>query len=344
MNSYKRIRAVLEGRKPDCVPVMLHNFLMAIPEAGYTHEQYRNSPRIIADTYIRAVEKYQYDGIVVDIDTATLAGAVGVKVDFPQNDPARAYGACLNAIEDVSYLKKIDITDYKYVNIWLEAVRLLKDYFRDEVFIRGNCDQAPFSLASIMRSPQEWMMDIMDEEKEGYVIKLLEYCTEITSRFVILMAEAGAHCVSNGDSPAGPSMISPHMYQKLALPYEKRISETAHKKGVFYMLHICGNTTAILDKIVECGADAVELDYLTDIRKAHDILKDKMALSGNIDPVGVISCGNTAEVEGKAMSLLELYSDSPRLILAPGCAIPANTPSENIYTLVKIPKIICGGN
>ena len=31
----------------------------------------------------------QYDGITVDIDTVTLAGACGVPVDFPNDEPAR---------------------------------------------------------------------------------------------------------------------------------------------------------------------------------------------------------------------------------------------------------------
>ena len=78
MTGYERIKAALSGKKPDKTPIMLHNFMMAVNEAGYTMEQYRNNPKIIAECFIRAVEKYQYDGIVVDIDTVTLAGACGV--------------------------------------------------------------------------------------------------------------------------------------------------------------------------------------------------------------------------------------------------------------------------
>ena len=59
---------------------MLHNFMMAAREAGVTMEQFRNDPAIIANAFIRSVEKYNYDGILVDIDTVTLAGAVGVPV------------------------------------------------------------------------------------------------------------------------------------------------------------------------------------------------------------------------------------------------------------------------
>lgn len=34
MNGYERITAVLKGETPDKVPVMLHNFLMAVKEYG----------------------------------------------------------------------------------------------------------------------------------------------------------------------------------------------------------------------------------------------------------------------------------------------------------------------
>ena len=64
MNGYERITAALKDEKPDKIPVMLHNFMMAAREYGVTMEQYRNSPKVIAETFIAAVDKYQYDGIL----------------------------------------------------------------------------------------------------------------------------------------------------------------------------------------------------------------------------------------------------------------------------------------
>ena len=134
--------------------------MMAAREAGYTMEQYRNDPKIIADTFIRAVEKYQYDGITVDIDTVTLAGACGVSVDFPNDEPARSHEGLLDSLMDVEQLKPLRIQTYKYVDIWCEAVHLLKQHFQQEIFIRGNCDQAPFSLATMLRGTENLMLDL----------------------------------------------------------------------------------------------------------------------------------------------------------------------------------------
>ena len=337
MNGYERITAAVNDKKPDTTPIMLHNFMMAAHEHDVTMKQFRNDPQLIADSFINAIEKYEYDGVIVDIDTVTLAGAVGVPVDFPEYQPASSHHGCLKNLEDVRKLKPGKIEQYKYVQVWLEAVRLLKEYFKNEKYIRGNCDQAPFSLASMIRGAQNWMLDLMIAE-ESLIFELLEYCTDVTSQFLKLMAQTGCDMLSNGDSPAGPDMIPPDMYEKYAFPYEKENVDVAHKVQLPYTLHICGNTDVILDKMLETGADAIELDYKTDIKKIFDIYHDKAVLIGNIDPSGVLAMGTYEDVSNKTLELLEIYKDSNRFILNAGCAIPAETPSGNLKAMIKVAR------
>ena len=90
MNGYERITAALRGERPDRVPVMLHNFMMAAREAGVTMKAYREDPRRMAACFIRAVETYGYDGVLVDLDTATLAGALGVPWTCRRTSPPSA--------------------------------------------------------------------------------------------------------------------------------------------------------------------------------------------------------------------------------------------------------------
>lgn len=334
MNGYERITAALKGEKPDKVPVMLHNFMMAAREHGITMEQYRNSPKLIAECIIASMDKYQYDGVLVDIDTVTLAGAVGVKVDFPVDDPARSHDGNIKNLNDVFDLKPVKVEDYRYIQNCLEAVRLLKDYYKDEIFVRGNCDQAPFSLASMMRGAQTWMLDLMmgtDEE----ITFLLEYCLDAGTQFIKLMSQTGCHMVSNGDSPAGPEMISSDMYVRFALPYEKKLVEAAHMEGVKYALHICGNTDVILEHMLATGADAIDLDYKTDSIKIYEAFHEKTTLIGTIDPSGVLALGTPDDVRNKSLELMNIYKNSNRFILNAGCAIPPTTPSVNIKTMIE---------
>lgn len=338
MNGYQRIMAALRGDMPDRVPIMLHNFMMAMREAGYTHAQYRNDPQKIANSFIQAVESYHYDGINVDIDTAVLAGAVGVPVDLPDDEPAGCKGGCMDDLAEVSNLPAPSIGGNERIQVWLESARLLKKYFGDEICIRGNCDQAAFSLASMMRTPQLWMMDVADEDQRENVIRLLDYCTEATCQFIRLMAGTGVHMVSNGDSPAGPEMISPAMYEDLALPFEKKIVAEAHQAGVPYALHICGNATVILEGMARTGADAVELDYKTNIARAFEVCSEKLCFIGNIDPSGVLALGSVKDVETKTAELLGLFGNTPRFILNAGCALPPHTPAENLKAMIRVAR------
>ena len=335
MNGYQRIIAALNGEQPDTIPVMLHNFMMAAKEAGYSQSEYRSDPQKIANTFIQSVEKYQYDGILVDIDTVTLAGAVGVPVDFPENEPARSNKACLNDLKEVDDLGEPEISKNERIQIWIEAVKILSNYFGQEILVRGNCDQAPFSLASMMRTPANWMMDLLDLENQERVHRLLSYCLEAGQQFMRLMADAGAHLLSNGDSPAGPEMISPEMYREFAKPYETKIVETAGSLGLGYILHICGDTGLILEDMVETGADGIEIDHKTDAQSARDITSGRCSFIGNIDPSGVLALGDQQMVAMKTKELLALFGTTPGFILNAGCAIPAETPPENIHTMIR---------
>ena len=172
----------------------------------------------------------------------------------------------------------------------------------------------------------------MEEEK---AIRLIEYTTDMCTRFIRLMAEAGADMVSNGDSPAGPSMISPDMYERFAFPYEQRMLEEAHLQGVPYLLHICGNTDRILQSLATMNLDAVELDYKTQVESICKFLGNHTTLFGTVDPSGVMALGTTDDVRRETQKILDIYSGNPRLVIGAGCAIPPIAPEENIRTIIQ---------
>lgn len=333
MTGFERIHKALAGEWPDKRPIMLHNFMMAAKEAGYSMKEFRENPQNAASAFIQSMEKYDLDGILIDIDTTLLAGTAGVIVDYPEHEPARIPSGLLKSWSQLNELQVPDLSKNERVQIWLETCRLVKVHFGNEKFVRGNCDQAPFSMASMIRGAQEWMLDLMMPGEE--VKQLLEYCTNIGIQFIELMATTGVDMVSNGDSPAGPEMISPEMFREFALPYEKRLVDAAHRLQLPYLNHICGNTELILADMLETGTDGLELDYKTDIRKIFDVMGHKKLFIGNIDPSGVLALGSTTLVRQKTMELLEIYKDSPRLVINAGCAIPPDTPSENIKEMIK---------
>ena len=339
MRGRDRILRALRGEKRDRVPIMLHNFMMAAREAGVSMAGFRSDGRTIADCFARTVETYGVDGVLIDIDTTVLAGAVGVPIDYPEDLPARTSGPLLESLADVDTLRPPRLEDARSVMAVLEAVRILKIRFGDDIAVRGNGDQCPFSLAGSIRGLEGWLMDLVDAPEDA-VFALLEYATGVAIRYHELLAEAGADILSNGDSPAGPDVLSPAMYKKFAWPYEKRVVAAARELGKPYILHICGDTSLILTDMVETGADGLELDYKTDVRLAREVLKGRTAFVGNIDPSGVLALGTPALVEKTTRDLLEVFAGERRFILNAGCAIPAETPVANVKAMIAAARAI----
>ena len=141
--------------------------------------------------------------------------------------------------------------------------------------------------------------------------------------------------VSNGDSPAGPQMISPEMYRRFACQSERAMLCEAHRHGLPYLLHICGKTDRILSAMTEIGLDAVELDYKTSIEAIHHNFAASTTLFGTVDPSGVIALGSPEDIRREILTIAERYRDNPRLVLGAGCAIPPMAPRENILAFVK---------
>jgi MtaA/CmuA family methyltransferase len=335
MNGYQRIKAALKGEPVDRTPVMLHNFMMAAREAGISMREFRSDPRQIVRAFSESIARYGQDGLLVDIDTATLAGALGVPVAYPEDEPAVCCGARLASLPEVDELPPPDVAKHEGIQVWLEAVRLLKREFDGEVFIRGNCDQAPFSLAAMLRGAEGWMIDLMEPDNEAAAFRLLDYCYEAGAQFLRLMALTGCDMLSNGDSSAGTSLISPRLHRKFAHSYETRLASFSHELGLPYAQHVCGNARPILADLVATGADAIELDFKTDAQSLHDTLDNRSTLIGNIDPTGVMAQGTPQLVESTCRELLAVFSDTPRLILNAGCALPATTPSENVRAMIR---------
>jgi uroporphyrinogen-III decarboxylase len=87
--------------------------------------------------------------------------------------------------------------------------------------------------------------------------------------------------------------------------------------------------------MVATGADGLELDTKTDMRLARERFEGKTTFIGNIDPSGVLALGTPALVEKKTRELLEVFTGTSRFILNAGCAIPAETPSENLKAMLR---------
>jgi MtaA/CmuA family methyltransferase len=338
MNSLERVRTVLAGGIPDRVPVTLPNFLMAAREAGVRLEDYRINPEVIARVHLQALEKYEHDCIMVDTDTTMLAEALGAGSRCAPNEPGRIVKPAIGSLDEVDRLKVINPERDGRIPALIEAVRLISKQVGGEIAIRGNADQAAFSLACLVRGIEDFLMEIAEQPDNPRIAQLLEICYQSHLAVHRALAKAGAHLTSLGDSLAGPDVVSPRMFKRFARPYEERLVKDLTADGIFVVIHICGDTSKILDMLAEYEPCGFELDYKTDAGKAKQTAGKRHVLFGNIDPSGVLARGTVEQVREATRNLISVWKPQGRFILTAGCDMPAITPPENIHVLIEMAK------
>ncbi len=335
MNGLERIKTVLDGKQADMPPIMLHNFMPAASELGMTMEQYRTSPENIAKAHITMARKYSLDGILLDIDTCMEASAIGVPVDYPEDEPARVTGPASNDIHALMEMMDPDkLMKCDRIQIMLEAVSLIRSRVGGELLIRGNCDQMAFSLAMLAYGMTDFMADLLDEEREEQILALIDRAYAVHLQYHKLMKQAGADITSFGDSSCGPDLISRDCYLKFAYPFHQRLKKDLEQEGIQTICHICGNLDNIVEDVAGIGFTGVEIDYKTNIENAAKVFAGKSAVFGIIDPSGMFYFGTPEQVAEETRHVLDVFQGK-NLVIGAGCALPSNTPEANLRAFAE---------
>ena len=100
------------------------------------------------------------------------------------------------------------------------------------------------------------------------------------------------------------------------------------------ILHICGDTTILLDHMINTGADALSIEEKVDPAKAVELVNGRAALVGNIGVVRPLLQGTPEECYDNAIRVKEAGFN----VVAPGCGLAARVPKANIEAMVKAIK------
>jgi uroporphyrinogen decarboxylase len=296
---------------------------------------YRSDPEAVVKAHLQAWETYGHDCLLVDLDTTLLAEAMGATADASGDEPAHIAAPAISSLDDVGSLRPADPMRDGRLPVFLEAIYQLDKAVGREVSIRANCDQGAFSLACLLRGSEEFLMDLAEDPTNPAIFELLDVCHASHLALHRAAAAAGGHFTSLGDSFSGPDVVSPQMFDHFARPYEERLVRELASEGVFTVIHICGDTTQILNSMAAYPYCGFELDYKTNAREAKRTVGAGHVLFGNIDPSGVVGRGNPDAIRQASQELIQTWSPGGHFVFNSGCAIPAGTPSENLHTLVQ---------
>jgi uroporphyrinogen decarboxylase len=346
MTSRERFIAAALRQKPDKVPAAPYNGNFGAALAGIPISRYNTDAGLMARAHIQTWEALGNDVVVAQSDNYYIAEGFGCVINQPYNTTPNLVRPAVETLAGIDKLKVPDPYKDGRMPVYLDAVHKLREHFGNEVAVRGP-GTGPFSLASYLVGGTEFfLMEIAtaeadeDKDRERRLLDLMEISSDALIAFLKALLEAGSDVAQAGDSLASLSMISPLIYEKYVYPFEckvfRAIKPLVRKKGGVTILHICGDTRAILPLMAATGVDVLEIDAKVDMAEAKKITDGRVALLGNLEPTAVLFQGTPDLVRNTANACMKgCNALSGGFILGSGCEVVPESPRENLKALVE---------
>jgi uroporphyrinogen decarboxylase len=271
-------------------------------------------------TVFELVRRYQPDGVFTLMDLSVEASALGLPVLYPLNESPTVEYSTVTSISDLEAFSSLDPLRDGRVTVFVETMRLMAQHLN---ILRGGYVIGPYTLAGLMLGASEAAIASMDNP--DLLHATLELATHVISRYANALATAGADIIAVLE-PSGV-MLSPRLFREFSGAYVQRIFDAIEAMPV---LHICGDTTHLLDAMVETGAQGLSLDSVVDLPAAARHVPSDVVLIGNVNPTAVMVYEPPEKVYAATRALVEAMKPYPNFILSTGCDLPLETPLDNI--------------
>jgi len=285
-------------------------------------------PSIQFKTLDMLLSEFQPDGIFTFMDLTVEAEALGLKINFPENE----YPSVVeHPVKDREVLQDIKRKWKGISGRMITFIKVAEKMAQNFNVIKGGYVIGPFTLAGELMGVNDLGINVIDNP--DFVKELLEFSLNVIKEYAKAFFEAGVDVVAVLEPTA--VILSPVYFREFSLPYFKYLVSEL-KKPLIY--HICGNTSHLIEDMGKSGAYGLSLDSSVDLKWVAEKIPSQMYIIGNLDPVKVFLQGKKDDIEKNTIELLNKMRDVKNFILSSGCDIPLDTPLENVKVFIEIAK------
>ena len=192
-----------------------------------------------------------------------------------------------------------------------------------------------FDLFSLARSLEPFCQDLFD------CPMIVEQAIKVATPDIVSMAKiplrlTGGKRVCIYPMRSSASFISPMMFERFVLPSLKQMVDTFQKSRIVSVLHCDGNWTPMLPYLRQLprASCVVELDGMTDIFKAKEILGEWLCLKGDVSAT-LLTQGEPDQVTEYCQNLIKNIGSDGGFILSSGCEVPLDAKPDNVAALIQ---------
>jgi len=240
---------------------------------------------LACEVTLQPLERYPLDAAILFSDILTIPDAMGLGLYFEEGEGPK-FKKTIQSSSDIEALPVVDTcSDLPYV---LNAVKTIRRELAGKIPLIG-FSGSPWTLATYMLEGGS-SKDFRKAKAFAYnnreaTVELLEKLSASVTDYLNQQILAGAQAVQIFDTWGGA--LSHDAYLELSLkPMEKivqgLIKEHEGRKVPVILFTKGGGQW--LEPMAATGADALGLDWTTNIAQARSRVGDKVALQGNLDP------------------------------------------------------------
>ncbi|TWT81776.1 Uroporphyrinogen decarboxylase [Planctomycetes bacterium CA13] len=344
LTSRERILCSIRHEPTDCIGVAPYMYDVAVEISGGSLLDFYTKPEAMVKAQLALHDKLGQDVIAIGSDNFYIAEGFGCETTRDPDELPALTKPAVESLADVFKIEPVDPATDGRMYVMTEAIRQTRKAVGNAVAIRSP-GTGPFALASYLIGSQQWLYEVgmfeagMNDEAEAGIHHAMEVATESLIRFGKACWDAGADVIHCGDSLSSCDMISPKTYERIALPYQKRVFKAWKDHGITGgLLHICGNSTKVLELYADTGAAIVEIDNVVDLAVAKEKIGDRVTLQGNIHTVNDLLQGTPESVREASQKCIADASKGGGYILGSGCIVPRSTPLKNLQAMVKVAR------
>ncbi|MEW6375439.1 MAG: MtaA/CmuA family methyltransferase [Thermodesulfobacteriota bacterium] len=331
LNSRERVLKLFRREKLDYIPLfsgMGNITIHGLEKYGWKFPEIHTDARKMASMAASTFQLFGFESVVVPFDMGVEAEVLGSKVNYYAHATDILYPTIsqhpAEKVEDLNLQIPSDLASAGRIPLVTEAIRILKKEVGDQVAV-GSWVLGPYTLAGQLVDLSQLAKAAF--KKKELVSKLLDQLAGVLIEIIKIYRAAGADYITVREMGAGPDILSPRMFESLVRPPLKQIFDGIESPKI---LHICGDTNAIVDQMVLCGADAISVEKKNNVAETRRKLGPDVLIFGELDAYRVLSQGKHDDVDKAVKEAVDRGVNA----IWPGCDIWPMVPKENMEALM----------
>jgi uroporphyrinogen decarboxylase len=339
------LRALLRQPTPYTPVWIMRQAGRYLPEYNQTRQQAGSflelckNPHLATEVTLQPLARFPLDAAILFSDILTIPDAMGLGLYFAEGEGPRFR----RPLREEWEIRNLDVVDPgAHLGYVLDAVSQIRKALDNEVPLIG-FSGSPYTLACYMiegRGKTEFhKIKRMLYGRPDLLHTILDVTAQSVVAYLNAQIEAGAQAVMIFDTWGGS--LSEAAFREFSLAYIQRICaelrQTYDGQRVPRVVFTKGGGQW-LEALADCGADALGVDWTTDLGVARRRVGDRVALQGNLDPAILLTTPDV--VDREASRVLASFGNGNGHVFNLGHGVSQFTPPENVAALVDAVHVL----